>query len=120
MARRILSYSLLSMVIAWLVMSYLPASIFSPPQASVRQNSDWFGLASLTILVIMAAIQMGLLGATARLVRAYRDRSQRTDPASVAMFELKLSRELFWTIVPLLMVFALGLLSFSIWGAAWL
>ena len=120
MARRILSYLLLTLVIAWLVLSYAATSIVSLPQVSTSENSAWFGQAALLILVIMAVIQVGLLGATARFVRAYHDRNQGNVARRDILLHLKLNAELFWTFVPLLIVFILGLLSFSIWGSAWL
>ena len=118
MARRILSYCLLMLTVAWLILSYVPASVISLPQISAYGNSTWFGSAALLVLVSMALLQVGLLGATARFVRAYRAENQRSATTPGQIFHLKLISELFWTFVPLLIVLILGLLSFSIWGAA--
>lgn len=119
MAGRILAYLLLVLVAIWLVLSYVPASIIPLPQVSARMESTWFGPVALLILVGMAAIQVALLTATGRVMRRYNDH-RSTTPAADKRFHLKLNQELFWTLVPLLMVFALGLLSFSIWSLAWL
>ncbi|MEZ4656476.1 MAG: cytochrome c oxidase subunit II transmembrane domain-containing protein [Caldilineaceae bacterium] len=120
MARRILSYLLLALVAAWLVLSYVPTSVISLPPIFVSETPAWFGAAALFILVSMVLIQIGLLGATVRFVRTYRVENRRGGTRSERVFKLRLNAELFWTLVPLLIVLILGLLSFSIWGAAWL
>lgn len=100
--------SLLLVTIAWLAASYTPALTASLPKiafaAPALQPVLWW-LAVIT-LALFLLIQLNLFWTTRRW---FRLPSHAPVLQALAAFEIRRSRELFWTILPLLATLALFL-----------
>ena len=98
MVRRLFSYLILLIVIGWLVLSYLPATMallphFPTPNAQMTRLYSWALAAGMVVVLV---IQSWLVIATRGLV----DRAEQMHKDG-AGFELSLPLELFWTALPL-------------------
>jgi len=120
--RSLFSIGSLVLVCAWLILSYLPVSIFSPPQLSMPGQA-YFPIVLLLILFIFVAIQVELVRSTLRIFHA--DGPERHSPApgcadpeppaaseraAAEPFKLRFATEFIWTIVPLLATIGLAVL----------
>lgn len=113
MLRSILAYATLAIVVLWLVFSYVPRHLVGLPNLSLHgpmfgQLAQW-GL--VVSFVVFLAIQVWLIWATVTLFR----KSGREGQVTPQAFGLKLSSELFWTAIPLVMTIGLGLISYQTW-----
>jgi heme/copper-type cytochrome/quinol oxidase subunit 2 len=103
----------LAIVVLWLVFSYVPRHLVSLPNLSLQ--GPMFGLfaqwALVASLVVFLAIQAWLIWVT---VTFFRNPGKAGQIAPRA-FGLKLSSELFWTAIPLVMTIGLALISYQTW-----
>lgn len=111
--RSILAYSTLAIVILWLVLSYLPRQIVSLPNLALHGSAagSAYQWALIVSLLVFLAIQLWLVWAT---VGFFRSQSQARGASPLA-FGLKLSSELFWTAIPLVMTIGLAIASYQTW-----
>ena len=106
MSRYLVTFGLLGAVIAWLVLSYvdvaLPTIAFSG--ATVLA---WLPALALVLLAIFALIQFDLVLATVRMIKHPAGPVERE---AVAVFNLRMGREVLLTALPLVGTLLIGLL----------
>jgi len=112
MMRYIWSFVILACVIAWLVLSYVPTSTIALPVIAFDGvwAAAWFPVSAAVVLTMFIAIQVWLVFATARMLRKPADASLA---ATILQFRLSVSKEVFWTGLPLVMTVGLVLVSFT-------
>ena len=97
--------AILLATIAWLVLSYMPETVALLPKLAFDSPAfaAFFSLLTALTLVLFLAIQLDLLRATGRW---FRQPAKTTEQAATAKalvdFDLSRSRELFWTVLPIL------------------
>ena len=111
--RTVLSYTLLLVVVLWLVLSYVPDSLVALPALSLggEQIGSLFQQALLFGLVIFVALQAWLLRSSVRMFRP----SEQGEESQAQRFGLNASVEFVWTFIPLVMTLGLALLSHQTW-----
>ena len=111
--RTVLSYTLLLVVVLWLVLSYVPDSLVALPALSFggEQIGSLFQQALLFGLVIFVALQAWLLRSSVRMFRP----SEQGEESLAQRFGLNASVEFVWTFIPLVMTLGLALLSHQTW-----
>ena len=103
---------ILACVIAWLVLSYVPASIIVLPTIAFDSAwaAAWFPVMVAVVLAMFVAIQTWLVIGTARMLRKPADADLA---ATIRQFRLNVSVETIWTVLPLAMTVGLVLASFT-------
>ncbi|NJN83590.1 MAG: hypothetical protein HC802_15775 [Caldilineaceae bacterium] len=110
MIRKLLTLLVLFGVVAWLVLSYVPASWSALPQFSLHglAGNGLFPILALVGLVVFIVIQLVLIWDTG----SWFGSSDVELQSRLRKFELRKGPELFWTGLPLLMTIGLALLSY--------
>ena len=114
MGRYLLTIMIVACIGAWLVLSYLPASVVSLPTIATGGGwtNAWFPMLTALTFAIFAAIQVMLIAGTRRIIRRPPDAGLR---ATVAQFQLRLGVEVFLTALPLVMTGAMVVLVYLLW-----
>jgi hypothetical protein len=112
--RSLLTLVALLPVILWIVLSYVPAAANPLPDLSGWLPTSTPALAWLTLagLALFLLIQVSVTRASARMFRSEHSLARSELDGEFAM---RRSREVFWTVLPLLMVVGLALLSAPTW-----
>lgn len=112
MLQRLMGLAILAVIIAWIVLSYLPSSVVTLPTVAFgpRMASRLSALA-LPALVAFVAIQVWLVHATWVAVRSYRPQLGEPAPARP-----HLGAELFWTALPVAMTLGVAWAGYGLWA----
>lgn len=111
MYQRILWFSITAVIIAWIVLSYVPTSLFALPTLAFS-GQNW-GLASFAAasLVAFLVIQLWLVRSTLVAVRTYRPSADEPAPARPG-----LGAEFFWTALPIAMTVGVAWAGYGLWS----
>jgi len=110
--RKLLAYIILLGIIAWIALSYIPTSVVTLPTIAFPTAFNPFFQAVLAgALVLFTVLQLWLVWATVRNIQAGRQR----DGSAAKGFNLSLTREAFWTALPIVMTIVLALASYQTW-----
>lgn len=110
--RYVVSVGILIGVVAWLVLSYVPASLVSLPTIAFdgAWTAAWFPALAVVSLLAIVGIQSGLVFATVRMLRRPADADLAK---TIREFGLRVRPEAFWTVLPLVMTLGLVLVGFA-------
>lgn len=109
--RKALSFVIVIVLIAWIVLAYLPNAWVTLPQLAFDERwSMLLQLLAAAGMLAFAAIQVFLIRSTVWLVRAEGDRT-----AIVKEFRLRPGLELVWTALPLAITVLLGAAAYQTW-----
>ncbi|MBW7881541.1 MAG: hypothetical protein H3C34_02690 [Caldilineaceae bacterium] len=106
--RYLLTFVVSFATIAWLVLSYLPASAAALPQLTFDDGATawWFFLLAVLALALFIGVQVRIVKRTADL---FSQPSHSLTGQSIRAFRLTRSKEIFWTALPLVATVALAL-----------
>lgn len=109
--QRILWLLIVAVIIAWIVLSYVPTSLVTLPTLAFGAQSR--GLASLALVALVAflAIQFWLVRSTLVAVRRYRPSADEPAPVRPG-----LRAELFWTALPIAMTVGVAWAGYGLWS----
>jgi heme/copper-type cytochrome/quinol oxidase subunit 2 len=112
--QRLMWLAILTVIIAWIVLSYLPSSVVTlPTLAFSPRASAWLAALAPLTLAAFVAIQTWLVYATWVAVRRYRPRAGEAAPARPP-----LGAELFWTALPIAITLAVAWAGHGLWMQA--
>jgi len=110
--QKFLGYLILLGVIMWIVLSYLPASVVTLPTFSFPiAFNPLFQILLAVGLALFLVLQGWLVWTTVKTIRTGQDRTDT--PANE--LNLSLTREAFWTALPIVMTIVLALVSYQTW-----
>lgn len=107
MVRSLLSIGSLIAIIGWLVLSYLPASVFSPPVFGIGGELSSNVILSVLVLVFIFTSGLVVRSTWRSLVPVVLSDENRA--------RCWLSTEIFWAVVPLVITLVVVLLSYYAW-----
>lgn len=113
MTRYFVTFATLLATIGWLVLSYMPQVAGMLPQLSFDGETAAGLLPLLAGLTLLAfiGIQVNLVGATWGM---FRNVPGSGEAEAIALFNLRRSREILWTVIPLV---STVVLSVWLWAA---
>ncbi len=112
MLQRLMWFAILAIIVAWIVLSYLPASVVSLPTLTFGPRvSAWLAALAPLVLLAFVAIQLWLVRDTVKAVRAYRAPTDEPAPARP-----HLGAELLWTALPIAMTLAVAWGGYALWA----
>ncbi len=110
--QKLLAYLILLGVIAWIVLSYLPASIVTLPTiAFPTALNPFFQVVLIVTLALFLGLQVALVWTTVKNIQ----RRQQGPESADSPLSLSLTREAFWTALPIVMTIVLALASYQTW-----
>ena len=107
--RRIFTLAILAIIVLWLLVSYLPGIQAILPVVAFGGNGLWMAGLAVVALIVFIGIQLWLVYTTIITVRGHQVKSPDSP------FRLKLSVELFWTALPIVMTIGLAWASYALW-----
>lgn len=110
--QKLLAYLILLGVVVWIVLSYLPASVVALPTiAFPTALNPFFQRVLVVTLTLFLVLQVLLVWTTVKNIQTRQQGKESADnPLS-----LSLTREAFWTALPIVMTIVLALVSYQTW-----
>ena len=85
--QRMLALVIVGIVLLWIVLSYIPATLLPLPTFAFASNSNWLAILAVVVLALFLALQVWVVVTTGRTTRHYQTTHARTPE-----FRLKLGR----------------------------
>lgn len=111
MGQRLLWWLILAVIIAWIVLTYLPSSLIALPTIAFTGAGGLLATLGVVALLAFLAIQFWLVRTTLKAVRGYRVDGNEPAPARPP-----LTAELLWTALPIAITLGVAWASFGMWS----